>query len=465
MNGADTHLHYFKNADALLADGAPHRRAALEIAGAGLAAADPYVRTHKTVRAEGGQMIVEDTAYALNGSRRIFVVGGGKASFPIAKALEEILGNRITGGVVSVKHGQEGSLRRCRMMPAAHPFPDEGSHQAGLAAADLVRGAREGDIIISCVTGGSSALLTVPPPGVSMADKAETHCALLTCGANIIEINSVRKHVSLIKGGRLARMAPPGAALINLTVSDVIGDALDYITDNTVPDTSSTTDAHAVLDKYKLWDRLPASVTAHLRSGGESVETMREDDLAHISRQDVILAPADAACRGAQTAAEAMGLNSVILSTELEGESAEAGRTFADAVKKILRGKGPAQKPCAVIAGGETTVLIAPGAPGGEGGPNQEFALAAAVEIEGLEGVTVLGIDTDGTDGPTDAAGGLADGGTAARARAAGHADLNAVLAAHDVTPVLRAAGDLVMTGHTGTNVNDLKLIVIMQRV
>lgn len=448
---------FIKNRDDLLDNGDPMRQVALDIAEHALAAADPYIAATSLLSLSGDTLRVGDREIGLAG-RRIHVIGTGKATFPIAKALDEILGARITAGLIVCKHGQQGALAHIEIAHAAHPVPDEGSVAGARRTVELLDDIRAGDVVIAAVTGGSSALFVAPVPGISLADKMALNRILLTCGADIREINAVRKHVSAVKAGRLVASLPAGTTLINLTVSDVIGDALDYITDPTVPDTSTFDDARHTLDKYALWERLPASVTDYLKSAGAADETPKEADLSHLERLDHILVRADAACHAAAAKAEALGLRPLILSTAFEGESRELGRTFA-AMAREVRGSGrPTAAPCVLIGGGETTVTIDGAA--GIGGPNQEFAVAGAIYLDGMANVAMLGIDTDGTDGPSDLAGAIVDGGTLRRADAAG-LDLHAVLRAHDATPALKTLGDGIDTGATGTNVNDLKLVVI----
>lgn len=448
-----------ENADELLSHGGEPRQALLRIARASLSMADPYRATLSRLSLAGKELRVERQCYQLGRERRVFLIGAGKASFPIAKAVEQILGPRIHRGLIVAKDGQSGTLAHCELHLAAHPVPDERSLAAGEAMFALLQAVRPGDLVIACITGGSSALLVAPVAGISLADKAETNRILLTCGAGIREINAVRKHLSRLKGGRLAQALPAGTNLVNLTVSDVIGDPLDYITDCTVPDSSTLADARRTLDRYGLWPRLPHSVCDHLKEGGSAEETPGEAELAHLQRQDVILVPSDAACRGAQRAAVDLGYETMILSTRIEGESRELGRTFGAIAKEVIATSNPLARPCAIIAGGETTVTIAD-AGGGHGGPNQEFAVAAALEIDGLRETAVLGLDTDGTDGPTDIAGALVDGDTIARARRIG-VDLRTALMQHDVAPCLERLGDALRTGQTGTNVNDLKILLV----
>jgi len=448
-----------QNAAELLSHGNRElRKAALDIIEYALAGADPYKATRALVEVQDDTLAVGDLRFDLSPDRRIFLLGAGKATFPIAKALEDILGDRITNGVIVCKYGQRGTLSRSNLHLAGHPIPDESGLEASHKALALARQTRPGDIVLGCVTGGSSALFPLPVDGVPLEDKKTVNKLLLNCGANIIEINAVRKHLSQIKGGRLAKAIHPQANLINLTVSDVIGDPLDYITDPTVPDTSTFEDARATLTKYDLWEKAPASVAGFLKTAGPEQETPKEADLADYNRHDFVIVKGDAACEGAAEKAKALGFNTMILSTMLEGESKELGRTFAAIAREILRNHRPLTPPCAVIGGGETTVRIDGNA--GDGGPNQEFACSASLEIDGIGNVVVVGLDTDGTDGPTDMAGTVVDNMTVSRARAEG-VDLFACLKQHDVTPAFQKLGDSIDTGATGTNVNDLKFMII----
>ncbi len=435
------------------------REAALEILEFALTRADPYTATRNTVALDGNTLRVAELCFDLNANPRIFLIGAGKATFPIAKALEDILGDRITDGVITCKYGQQGDLARCRVFLASHPLPDEAGFGAALETLAMAKGTRAGDIVFGCFTGGSSALMPYPIPEITLEDKRRVNKLLLTCGANIIEINDVRKHLSQVKGGKLAQAVNPQASLINLTVSDVIGDPLDYITDPTVPDTSTLDDARNTLTKYDLWDRLPASVAGFLGTATSDHETPKESCLSMHNRHDFIIVAGDAACLAAEQQAKSLGFHAMILSTMLEGESRELGRTFAAIANEVQSKKRPLPPPAAIIGGGETTVRIT-GNQEGTGGPNQEFALAASLGMDDAGNTVVVGFDTDGTDGPSEVAGGIVDEQTLKRAREMG-IDIDDALNRHDVTPVFEALKDAIHTGATGTNVNDLKLLLV----
>ncbi|TAM57599.1 DUF4147 domain-containing protein [bacterium] len=461
-------MGYVKNRATLLATGAAAlREVVLDLAEAGLAAADPEQAVYRVLRSEGEHVRVAGRTIELARGGSIFVVGAGKATYPIAKALDAMLGARIARGAITCKYGQPGTLDHIDVQLASHPLPDAASVAAAARAVRMLDDVRPGDLVFACFTGGSSALFVSPVEGVTLADLAATYRTLLNSGADIFEINAVRKHLSTVKGGRLARRLPAGCSLVNLTVSDVIGDRLDYITDPTVPDTSSFADAWATLDKYRLWARLPEPVAAYLRRAPPQGETVRAAELAHLERTDVLLVKGDAACRGAAAAARERGLQPLLLSTFFDGESSALARNLIAVAKQAAFSGEPAAPPCVLIAGGETTVTVGTSAACGEaasGGPNQEFAVAAALALSETPGIVALGIDTDGTDGPTRYAGAIADGQTLAIARRNG-VDLQAALACHDVTPALLRAGHIVETGATGTNVNDLKLVAVAPRL
>jgi glycerate-2-kinase len=421
------------------------RAAAIDIIEHGIRAADPYAAVMSLLKLDGTQLSMGELVYNLEDWANVYVLGAGKATQPIALALEEILGPRLTDGLVILKRGEPHRLQRIRIVEAAHPIPDAESHRGALELVRMARKAGDGDLVFAAITGGSSALLVWPPRGISLAEKQDLNRILLTCGASIREINAVRKHTSQVKGGQLAQAIFP-AELVNLTVSDVTGDPLDYITGPTVPDTSTYRDAWRVLDKYELWSRVPPSVARHLRRGPE-IESPKSFEHRHHS---FLVVPGDAACLGATKRAAELGYKPHLLTTEMEGESHDQALHFLEAAVGLI-------PPCALIAGGETVVTLH--GDSGRGGSNQEFALSAALAIDGQPGIVAASVDTDGTDGPTSAAGGLVDGATVARARSAG-LDAERSRQGHDALRLLKATGDLIVTGPTGTNVNDLKLLL-----
>jgi glycerate-2-kinase len=451
-------MQYIKNRDQLLSHGnARLRSTALDILDHGVYCADPYVKTKQWVSLEDNALKIGDAFFDLDKHQRIFVVGAGKATYPIAKALEEILGERITRGVIICKYGQEGSLDHCELYHASHPVPDQAGVEAASKIMDIARQTGPDDIVIAAITGGSTSLMPYPPEGISIEDKRAAFKLLLRSSANIIEMNAVRKHLTRSKGGWLAKTIHPKAVIINLTVSDVIGDPLDYITCPTVPDTSTFDDARAVMTKYSLWDRVPESIATYLRNGGPDQETPK--DLSDHTIISHVIVAGDAACVGALQKAQELGFNSMILSSMLEGESKEIGSMFVAIGKEAILNNRPLQRPCAIIGGGEATMKIQIPDPG-EGGPNQQFALAAATWIQDQDHIVVAGIDTDGTDGVSNLAGGIVDRTSVAEASRQ-NINLYDYMAKFNDSEALRKLGDAIYTGATGTNVNDLKLVIV----
>jgi glycerate 2-kinase len=390
---------------------------------------------------------------------RIYVIGAGKASAVMAAAVERILGARISGGLINVKYGHTAKLERIELNECGHPVPDENGVRGAARIAAIAQAAGEGDLVLCLISGGASALLPLPAPPVALAEKQAVTRLLLACGATIHEINAVRKHISLIKGGQLARLARP-AAVLALLLSDVIGDDLDVIGSGpTAPDPSSFAAALAVLGKYRVLDRVPEAVRARLAAGarGEIEETPKAGDLAFARVENVIVGSNRLAVAAAEARARELGYHPFVLSTSIEGETRDVAGVHAAIAREILESGRPARPPVCLISGGETTVTLR-GA--GMGGRNQEFVLATALGLAGRPGVVVLSGGTDGSDGPTDAAGALADGETVARAAALG-LDARQFLANNDSYRFFDALGDLLRTGPTGTNVMDIRLLLI----
>lgn len=427
--------------------------AALAILDAALDAAQPGEAIRRALRLDGDQLWVDGRLY--QDFDEILVMGAGKAGAAMAQAVEDILGDRITAGLVIVKDGHLLPTRRITLREAAHPVPDA----RGAAAVEEMVRVRAGkkSLILCLISGGGSALMTLPAPGIGLDDLGQLTGALLRCGAPIQDINTVRKHLSQVAGGGLARLLYP-ATVITLILSDVIGSPLDVIASGpTVPDPTTFADARRVIERYGI--DVPPAILDHLRRGetGDLPETPKPGDPVFAAVQNVIVADNSGAAEAAVRRAEALGYHPLLLSTLIEGEAREVANVLA-AVGKEIRLKGrPLPRPACLIAGGETTVTLR-GA--GRGGRNQELALAAALAIQGLDGIVIGSLATDGTDGPTDAAGGLVDGTTAARGREIG-LSAQAALDQNDAYPYLDAVGDLLVTGPTHTNVNDLMIVLV----
>lgn len=445
-----------RNHAALTAHGlAPARELALRVAEAGLTACDPGLAAERLVGLDGDDLVVDGCRHRLDPEGRIIVLGSGKASLKIALALERILGERLEGGTVVVRDGSAAARpQRIAIREASHPLPDE---RSVAAAGELLEGAAaagERDIVIACFTGGSSALTSLPPAGVSAAEKRELHHLLLGAGLPISDVNTVRKQVSAFKGGRLALAAAP-ARLINLTVSDAAGDALDTITDPSVANGTSPADAVAILRSHGLWDAVAASIRDHLTNPRLEVPTLDEVEV-----HSVLLVTGATACEAMAAAARDAGIEPVVLATGLEEEAAPVGRILARLALESAELGRPFAPPAVLVGcGGESTVKLGPGDSFGDGGPNQEAALAAALGFAGAP-VAAVFIDTDGADGGTDAAGAISDGATVARAAAAG-VDLREAVARHRAGAAVAALGDAIVTGPTHTNVNDLFVLTI----
>lgn len=424
-------------------------------------AADPGRIISSQVSLRKNVLRVGKRVYPLSRFERVFVAGTGKASGTMAASLEKILGSRITAGRVNVKYGHGRKLRYIHIQEAGHPVPDENGLKGTQEIVRLLSNLTERDLVIFLISGGGSALLPSLPPGITLAEKQEVTDLLLRCGATIQEINALRKHLSLLKGGGLARLVYP-ATLIALILSDVIGDPLDAIASGpTVPDSTTFDDCAKILDRYELWEKIPPSLAQHIREGlrGKREETLKEGDPTFEKVSNLIVGNNLLAVKVAQKMAKTLGYHTLMLSSLVGGETREAAKVHAAIAKEVLLSGNPISSPACILSGGETTVTLKGK---GKGGRNQEFALAAALEIAGWEDIVVLSAGTDGTDGPTDAAGALADGKTCKRAKAMG-LDPWASLKENDSYPFFEKLGDLLITGPTGTNVMDLHIMLVQK--
>ncbi len=422
-------------------------------------AVDPANAIKRNLAVEGNRLAIQGKIYDLSDYENIFVIGMGKASAAMAKALEDLLGERIKSGIVNVKYGHAVPLKIVRANEAGHPVPDE----AGLAGTNqilqLLSETGEKDLVFCLISGGGSALLPCPADGITLDDKQRLTQDLLDCGATIHEINALRKQVSKVKGGRLARLVYP-STLISLILSDVIGDNLDSIASGpTVPDMTTFRDCLNILEKHKIHGEIPQAILEYVEKGfrGEFEETPKPDDPIFARTQNVIIGSNEQALRAAKGKGDELGYNTLILSSFIEGETTEVAKVHAAIAKEILRSENPVGRPACVVSGGETTVKIRGT---GLGGRNQEFALAAAISIDGLEEVVILSAGTDGTDGPTDAAGAIADGSTIRRSEKLGMI-AEKYLRDNNSYNFFKPLEDLIITGPTNTNVMDLRIIMV----
>ena len=439
---------------------APWGARVARILAAAIAAVDPYAAvTRQCVLAED-RLQVAGKRYPLDEFEHIYVVGAGKAGLPMTQAVFDLLGKRITAGQVIVKEGyanQMTAVGKVTISEAGHPLPDARGVKATGALLDLLAGTTADDLVICLISGGGSALLTAPVPGVSLDDLRALTDVLLASGATIFEINALRKHLDQVKGGNLAKVAAP-AQVLTLVLSDVIGDPLDIIASGpTVPDPNSYADALNVVEKYGLGAQVPASIMDHLLRGvgGDNHETPKPNNPLFEKVSNVLVGNNELAARAALEQARQEGFGTMLLTTALQGEAREVGRALAAILRQVAASGDPRPRPVCIVAGGETTVTLRGS---GKGGRNQELALGAVVDLAGLEGVALVTLATDGGDGPTDAAGAVVTGETLARARAAG-LDVNAYLANNDAYTCFDALGDLLKPGPTRTNVNDLTFL------
>ena len=440
------------------------RRFSKAIFSKAVSAVDPSKRLKEILRIEQGCLSIKkegepEKTFDLNAFDRIFLVGAGKASASMAQAVEEIFGERITKGMITTKYGHLLPLKRTELIEAGHPVPDEKGFKGAQKIQSLLKESGPGDLVIFLLSGGASALLPFPANEITLEEKQEITQLLLDCGAGIKEMNTVRKHISQIKGGWLTRWAYPSTVL-SFILSDVVGDQLDTIGSGpTVPDPSTFEDALTILKKYDLLKEVSLSIQEYLLSGkeGKVQETPKPGDSAFERMYNVLIGSNIVALKAAAKEASRLGFNTLILSSSIVGETREAARFHSAIAKEVILSGNPIPRPACIISGGETTVTVKGY---GLGGRNQEFALAGALEISGPEKVVILSGGTDGTDGPTDASGALADHTTIDRARLMG-LDAKAHLENNDAYPFLQSLGDLLITGPTHTNVMDVRIVLV----
>lgn len=401
----------------------------------------------------------KEAPYDLSVFNHIYVVGAGKATASMAAAVEDIMGEYITDGVINVKYGHTTRLGKIRLNEAGHPIPDANGEKGAREIAEMVTRAGEGDLVINLISGGGSALMPIPAEGLSLSDKQSATDLLLASGASIHEVNSVRKHLSAVKGGGLARMAYP-AQMLTLIISDVTGDDLSAIASGpSAPDESTFEEALSILKRYALLDRVRPSVKDHLLKGlsGKVHETARAGDPCFSRVMNCMVATNAKAVEQAVQKAVDAGYEPLVMTTTLEGEAREVAKVITSIAREVQRSGRPVKGPACLLFGGETTVTIKGD---GKGGRNQELALAAALALDGTQGIVLLSGGTDGTDGPTDAAGAVVDGTT--RAAAADMSlDAELFLKNNDAYTFFSRCGGLIKTGPTNTNVMDLIVVLI----
>lgn len=436
----------------------PNRERIFRVLGAALDEVDPYQSVLRHMRRENDVLILNGQVHNLVNFDHIWLVGVGKASLAMARGVHDLLADRISGGVLICKHMElpeaVGFLPSIEIVVAGHPLPDENSVSGAQKLIRLLERAGEKDLVIAVISGGGSALMTLPRGNISLHDMQDLTRQMLACGARIEEINILRKHLDEVKGGGLARAASP-AALVALVLSDVVGNPLEVIASGpTVPDTTTFKDARRILDHYDLYGSVASSIRMVIEDGcqGAIPETAKPGDRVFECVTNVIVGSNGQAARAAVTQAAVEGFNSLLLTTYMTGEAREAGRFAAGLLRQAALHGDPLPWPCCLVLGGETTVTLRGN---GRGGRNQEMALGAVEILAGIENAALITLATDGEDGPTDAAGALVTGTTLARARQLG-LDPNAALRNNDAYTFFDELGDLLRIGPTGTNVNDL---------
>ncbi len=436
------------------------RALALKSLESALNAVDPKQIIKSKLSLKNSILKVNGYSFDLKKFTNIYVVGGGKASGSMAEALEQILGKHLTNGLVNIPHGSKHKTEIIKLHEASHPIPDEAGVEGTRRILEIAKQAKKDDLIICLISGGGSSIMPLPRGRITINDKRKITDALLKCGATINEINTVRKHISHFKGGWLAKKAYP-ATILNLILSDVVGDPLDFIASGpTVPDSTTFSDAVKVLKKYGLWDKAPTSIRKVLSDGEKALipETPKADDEAFKNVYNVVVGNNRFASLAACEHLKSAGLNTLLLTSAMEGEARHVGVMLASIAREVFMSGNPVPKPAGIIAGGETTVTVTGK---GLGGRNQEIALAAALKLSRMDGVAVASLSTDGVDGPTDAAGAIADGKTLTRAAKIG-LNPEGFLAENDSYNFFSRLGDLIFTGPTGTNVNDVSVIVVL---
>jgi glycerate 2-kinase len=455
-----------RNMAALLSSGdRGARKVVLDMAEMSLLALDSYHVIRNLLKLEGKILHIGNYQWDISTKRRVYVVGAGKACNAMAMAVDEVLGPLITKGIVIVKKLEEGDrLQHIELIAGGHPLPNQSGWRASQDILQLVDGATPEDLFIGLISGGSSALMSCPIAGITLEDEIQITDQLLKCSARILEINAIRRHISATNGGRLAqKIEAKGAELINLIISDSVGDKsmvdpekpVAFFGTPVAPDRTTIWDAQNVLNKFNLLSQAPKSIVNYIKTNDPARETPKSfgSRVNHF-----VLRGTTDACEAVLSSAGKLGLPGMVLTTLLEGESREAGTFLATIAKEVAMNQRPLAPPCVLIAGGETTTAIE--GPSGQGGPSQELALGFALEVNGRKGMCIAAIDTDGTDGPSDFAGGIADGYTVERARSLG-IDVYSHLKNHDSSSVLTALDDAIVTGNTGTNVCDVTVIYI----
>ncbi len=445
------------NEDELLSHGDKKgRKASLKVIKEAINSVDSYSATKRQISIKSNELIIGEFNYDLSSINNIFVVGAGKATYSIARAIDEKLGKRIEKGhIIGKDEGRK--LDHITVTSGGHPVPNENGFEGTKRIKEICEEAGENDLVICGITGGASALMPSPVREIHLKDLKRINKMLLNSGAPIEDINTVRKHISEIKGGKLSETIHPAEIINIIVIDEIAGEPWGP----TIPDTTTFKEAIEALKKHNLWKDTAKPIKNYLKKGvkNRELETPKERDLQNLKSHNVILADIKTACKSAKEEAEELGFNSMILTTKLEGESRESGIFLTSIAKEVSNNGNPIKPPSIIILGGETTVTINKNDPG-EGGPSQEFVLGSSLKIPNNKKITIASIDTDGTDGPTDIAGAIADNQTQKRAKSM-NLDIYENLKNHNSSKVLKNLQDTIETNSTGTNVMNLYLAVI----
>jgi len=426
---------------------------------AGLKAVDPEAAVRRHLELIGSRLRVGEQSYPLDHFKRIIVIGAGKGTAPMAKALEEILGGWLTSGLIIVKYGHGLPLKKIQVMEAGHPVPDQAGLEAARLMLDRLRGCTAADLVLCAFSGGGSALTPTPRPPLGLPEEQQATLVLMQSGATINELNAVRKHLSTGKGGQLAKIAHP-ATVVSLFLSDVVGDSLEVIASGpTVADPSTFADCLGIVERYGLTQKFPATALQLLTEGAAGLveETPKSSDKAFARVQNLIVGSNRTALFAAAKQARLLGYEPLVLTSVMQGEAREIALALVAIGKEIAASGHPISPPACILAGGETTVTVRGR---GKGGRNQELALAAAVALQGCPQIGLLSAGTDGSDGPTDAAGAFADVQTCREAMQQGMNPLDYLLN-NDSYNFFHRLGQLFKTGPTRTNVMDLLCLLV----
>ena len=425
-----------------------------------LISADPESAILNYMQISEHQLVIDGLVYDLDKLNNIYLIGAGKGAYLMAKILEKKLGEKLSGGVVIYKNIPEGEAydsKKITFCQGSHPVPDQKSVSSTKTLLDYTVNFTKNDLVICSITGGGSALMTCPADGVSIQDLQDMTGVLFACGAEIGEMNILRKHLDLVKGGGLARKVFP-AKLVTFILSDVIGSPLDVIASGpSVPDTSSFSDARAIIDKYEIAEKLPLSIVTRINAGvrGQIQETVKPGDDCVQEVQNIIIADNYQAGKAAVDKAVELGFNSMLLTSFMRGEASQAGIFLGSILRQVAATGLPLSRPACIIVGGETTVNITGS---GKGGRNQELALGAVRELAGLENIYLITLATDGEDGPTDAAGAIVSGETLDLGLLSG-LNPDDYLKNNDAYHYFERLDRLLKIGSTGTNVNDMTFL------